>query len=48
LINARSVSLFSIGLQMHLADIDIPGKIRNQESESLSPGNQLMTFDTGM
>ena len=33
---------------MHLFDIDVPGKIRFQESEVLSPGNELMTFDTGM
>lgn len=29
---------------MHLFDIDIPGKIRFQESETLSPGNKLTTF----
>ena len=33
---------------MHLFDIDVPGKIRFQESEVLSPGNELMTFDTGV
>ena len=32
---------------MHLFDIDVPGKIRFQESETLSPGNELLTFDTG-
>jgi len=32
---------------MHLFDIDVPGKIRFQESDTLSPGNQLMIFDTG-
>jgi len=31
---------------MHLFDIDVPGKIRFQESDTLSPGNQLMIFDT--
>ncbi|XP_033757121.1 omega-amidase NIT2-like [Pecten maximus] len=32
--------------KMHLFDIDIPGKIRFQESETLSPGNRFTTFDT--
>ncbi|XP_027883022.1 omega-amidase NIT2 [Xiphophorus couchianus] len=32
--------------KIHLFDIDIPGKIRFQESETLSPGNSLSTFDT--
>lgn len=32
--------------KMHLFDIDVPGKIRFQESETLSPGNDLLTFDT--
>ncbi|XP_059610882.1 omega-amidase NIT2-like isoform X2 [Phlebotomus argentipes] len=30
--------------KMHLFDIDIPGQIRFQESETLSPGNSLTTF----
>ena len=34
-------------LQMHLFDIDIPGKIRFQESETLSPGNELTSFQMG-
>ena len=33
--------------QVHLFDIDVPGKIRFQESEVLSAGSQLTTFDTG-
>ena len=33
--------------KMHLFDIDIPGKIRFQESEVLKPGNQFVTFDAG-
>ena len=33
--------------KMHLYDIDIPGKITFQESETLSPGNSLTTVDTG-
>ncbi|CAG8615799.1 5280_t:CDS:10 [Paraglomus occultum] len=33
--------------KIHLFDIDIPGKIRFQESDILSPGNSLTTFDTG-
>lgn len=32
--------------KMHLFDIDVPGKIRFQESETLSPGNTFTTFDT--
>uniref|UniRef100_A0A665V013 omega-amidase n=1 Tax=Echeneis naucrates TaxID=173247 RepID=A0A665V013_ECHNA len=32
--------------KIHLFDIDIPGKIRFQESEILSPGNSLSMFDT--
>ena len=38
---------YIIFVQIHLVDIDVPGKIRFQESEALSPGNQLLTFDTG-
>ena len=34
-------------LQMHLFDINIPGKIKFQESETLSPGNQLTSFQFG-
>lgn len=33
--------------KMHLFDIDVPGKIKFQESETLSPGNNLATIDTG-
>ena len=32
--------------KMHLFDIDVPGKIRFQESETLSPGNSFTVFDT--
>uniref|UniRef100_A0A3Q3QW72 omega-amidase n=1 Tax=Monopterus albus TaxID=43700 RepID=A0A3Q3QW72_MONAL len=32
--------------KIHLFDIDVPGKIRFQESESLSPGNSLSMFET--
>lgn len=32
--------------QIHLFDIDVPGKIRFQESETLSPGNSLSMFET--
>ena len=31
---------------MHLFDIDVPGKIRFQESETLSPGSGLAKFET--
>lgn len=33
--------------KMHLFDIDVPGKIRFQESEVLSSGNKLFTFKIG-
>ncbi|KTF83172.1 hypothetical protein cypCar_00024592 [Cyprinus carpio] len=33
-------------LLIHLFDIDVPGKIRFQESETLSPGNSLSMFET--
>ncbi|XP_053407708.1 omega-amidase NIT2-like [Mercenaria mercenaria] len=32
--------------KVHLFDIDVPGKIRFQESETLSPGNNFSFFDT--
>lgn len=32
--------------KVHLFDIDVPGKIRFKESETLSPGNTFTTFDT--
>jgi omega-amidase len=32
--------------KMHLFDIFIPGKITFKESDTLSPGNELATFDT--
>ena len=32
--------------KIHLFDIDIPGKIKFKESDALSPGNDLLTFDT--
>ncbi|KAL6458036.1 hypothetical protein MHYP_G00332660 [Metynnis hypsauchen] len=32
--------------KIHLFDIDVPGKIRFQESETLSPGSSLSIFET--
>ena len=32
--------------QMHLFDVDIPGGITFQESKTISPGDDLVTFDT--
>ncbi|XP_044298672.1 omega-amidase NIT2 [Varanus komodoensis] len=32
--------------KIHLFDIDLPGKIRFQESETLSPGDMICMFDT--
>lgn len=34
--------------KLHLFDIDIPGKMTFQESQTLSPGNQITLFDCGM
>ena len=34
--------------KMHLFDIDVPGKITFKESETLTGGNELATFDTGV
>ncbi|WAR21149.1 NIT2-like protein [Mya arenaria] len=34
--------------KMHLFDIDVPGKIRFQESETLSPGDDFTMVDTPM
>jgi len=32
--------------KMHLFDIDVPGKIKFQESATLTAGNEITTFDT--
>lgn len=34
-----------IVLQIHLFDIDIPGKITFKESDALSPGNNITIFE---
>lgn len=34
--------------KVHLFDIDVPGKITFKESDTLSPGNTVTTFDAGM
>lgn len=34
--------------KMHLFDIDVPGKIRFQESEVLKAGNDFAVFNVGM
>lgn len=34
--------------QVHLFDIDIPGKITFKESETLTPGENLTVVDTGI
>ena len=39
--------IFHLSFQMHLFDIDIPGGIRFQESEVLSPGQDFFTFNAG-
>ena len=33
-------------MQLHLFDIDVPGKITFQESKTLSPGDSFSTFET--
>jgi omega-amidase len=42
----RNGGLIGTHRKVHLFDIDIPGKIRFQESEVLSPGNELTLVDT--
>ncbi|CAG0895936.1 unnamed protein product [Darwinula stevensoni] len=37
--------ILSSSLQVHLFDIDVPGKITFRESDTLSPGNSLTTFN---
>ncbi|XP_009287989.1 PREDICTED: omega-amidase NIT2 isoform X1 [Aptenodytes forsteri] len=49
--NARSLGTNAVvqntsGVQVHLFDINIPGKIQFKESETLSPGNSFSMFDT--
>jgi len=39
-------SMIATHRKVHLFDIDVPGKITFQESKTLSPGNQLTTFQT--
>uniref|UniRef100_A0A2K6M5A1 Omega-amidase NIT2 n=1 Tax=Rhinopithecus bieti TaxID=61621 RepID=A0A2K6M5A1_RHIBE len=41
---AKECSIYLIGI--HLFDIDVPGKITFQESETLSAGDSFSTFDT--
>ena len=43
----RSGNLVAKHRKIHLFDVDVPGKIRFQESETLTPGNSLTTIDTG-
>lgn len=42
----RNGSLIGTHRKIHLFDIDVPGKIRFQESETLSPGSELTHVDT--
>ena len=35
-------------MQVHLFDIDIPGKITFQESKTLTAGQDLTVVDTGL
>jgi len=39
-------NLIAVHRKIHLFDIDVPGKIRFKESDSLSPGSSFTTFDT--
>jgi omega-amidase len=39
-------NLIAIHRKVHLFDIDVPGKIKFQESKTLSPGNSLTQFET--
>jgi hypothetical protein len=42
------VEIILFWFQIHLVDIDIPNGIRFNESEALSPGANLLTFDIGV
>lgn len=44
--STQSLTLCVFPVKIHLFDIDVPGKIRFQESEMLSPGNSLSMFET--
>lgn len=41
-------NIIGIHRKVHLFDIDIPGKIRFMESETLTPGDDITVLDTGM
>lgn len=41
-------NLLATHRKVHLFDIDVPGKIRFQESETLSAGNKITTVDTDL
>jgi omega-amidase len=43
---APTGKLLAIHRKVHLFDIDVPGKIRFQESEVLTGGKELTDFDT--
>jgi omega-amidase len=43
----RQGELIAKHRKVHLFDIDVPGKIRFQESEVLSAGDRATVFDTG-
>ncbi|XP_054684104.1 omega-amidase NIT2 isoform X1 [Grus americana] len=46
LLGTNEVVQNTSGVQVHLFDINIPGKIQFKESETLSPGNSFSMFDT--
>lgn len=46
LVHSPDGHLVATHRKVHLFDIDIPGKIRFKESETLSPGNTLTQFNT--
>ena len=39
--------IIAVHRKLHLFDIDIPGKMTFQESETLTPGDQITVFDCG-
>lgn len=43
----RTTIVFASGMQMHLFDIDIPGKITFKVSDTLPPGNDVTVVKTG-
>lgn len=46
-VRTPSSAIYGIHAQVHLFDIDIPGKVSFKESDTLSPGPSPTVIDTG-